>query len=250
MDIPFNWLLELLDEQMTAQAEGRGLAIVLLVAFLLGLRHATDPDHLVAVTTLVAGTAERGRRAAALLGAAWGAGHAATLLLFGLPFVVLQVQLPGALEQAAEAAIGLIIVGLAVRLLVRWRRGAFHAHEHAHDGERHAHVHAHAESEAHAHDHPVRGARQSFALGTMHGLAGSGAVTVLLLAAMPRGTAAAALLVLAAGTALSMALLSAGFGSLLGAASARRTFRTLIPALGSLALVFGAWYTAGVILSS
>ena len=105
-------------------------ATSLLAAALLGLRHASDPDHLTAVSTLVLSDAREGARRASMLGICWGLGHAVTLFLFGLPVVLFRRYLPDAVHQAAEAAIGAVIVLLAVRLLLRWQRGEFAAHTH------------------------------------------------------------------------------------------------------------------------
>jgi ABC-type nickel/cobalt efflux system permease component RcnA len=218
--------------------------VVFAIALLLGLRHAADPDHLVAVTTLVAGARSGGARAAARLGAAWGAGHALTLLVFGLPIVLAGLTLPEPLERLAEAAIGVLIVGLAVQLLRRWRRGAYHAHEHQHEGLRHAHVHGHGGALRHAHAHPPpRSPLAAFLVGCLHGMGGSAAVGLLLVGTVPsREGAAAALLVFATGTALSMAMLSGAFGLVL--ASRRIPWRpsAAIPALGSFSALFGVWY--------
>jgi ABC-type nickel/cobalt efflux system permease component RcnA len=221
------------------------LLVALGVALLLGLRHAADPDHLVAVSMLVAGARGDDIRAAAQLGALWGAGHALTLLLFGLPIVVAGLELPGALQRVAELTIGLVIVALALQLLWRWRRGAFHLHEHDHGGLRHVHVHPHATGPEHGHEHPpVRSPRASFLVGCLHGIGGSAAVGVLLIGSMESHEAAvAALAVLAGGTALSMAALSAGFGMILTVGStARRSPRRLIPALAGSSALFGAWH--------
>lgn len=238
------------DQWISQLAAGHGAAVVVLVAFALGLRHASDPDHLVAVSTLVAGTRERASRAAALLGAAWGCGHAVTLLAFGLPVIFLRAFLPQTVQDLAEALIGAIIVVLALRLLYTWRRGAFHAHLHAHGGSAHLHVHSHVEEPAHAHTHRVRSPRQAFGIGLVHGMAGSAGVAVLIVAAVPdRLTAAVALTVMAFGTMLSMALLSAGFGRAFGAAAARRAFARGVPALAAAACVFGVWYAAAALLS-
>ena len=232
-----------IDERLSELAAGHGGLVVVLIAFLLGLRHATDPDHLVAVSTLVAGTRERASRAAAVLGAAWGLGHATTMLVFGVPVLVLRAYLPGRVESAAETLIGAIIVALAVRLLVRWRRGAFHTHVHEHAGSRHAHVHSHADSPAHGHAHALRTPAQAYSIGLVHGMAGSAGVAVLIVAAVPdRLLGVVALLVLVAGCALSMTLLSAFVGRVLSLAAARRLLTAAIPALGSLACLFGAWY--------
>src|SRR4051812_6794052 len=193
---------------MTSELAGDGtLLTALALAAALGLRHSADPDHLVAVSTLIAGRRRHGARAAAALGAAWGAGHALTLLLFGLPVVLVQAHLPERVQQLAEAAIGALIVGLAVKLLLRWRRGAFHVHAHEHDGVAHTHLHAHAHAARHAHGHPpARSPLAAFLIGCLHGTGGSAAVGVLLVASVPgRGAAAAALGIFAAGTAVSMA---------------------------------------------
>ncbi len=113
-----------LDDQIAALGGGGETFIVLMgVAALLGLRHATDPDHLTAVSTLVAGESASGVRRASQLGLAWGGGHALTLFVFGLPVVLFEAYIPTSAEGLAESAIGLLIMALAIRLLIRWRRG-------------------------------------------------------------------------------------------------------------------------------
>lgn len=217
-----------LDERIAAVSDGTSIAIVLALAVLLGLRHATDPDHLAAVTTLVAGGGERAARRAGELGLVWGLGHAATLVGFGLPVIVLNDFLPHRAQQAAETAIGLVIAYLAVRLLARWRRGRlrFHAHPDAH------------------------GARTrwgAFAIGLVHGVGGSAGVGVLVLASVrSTGLAVASLVVLATFTAVSMSLLSSGFGSLLVSGPLRATYSAVVPGLGAASLAFGVWYTTAV----
>ena len=214
-----------LDERI-ATADGASIWIVLAVAVLLGLRHATDPDHLAAVTTLVASGRERAACRAGELGLAWGLGHAVTLFAFGLPIVLLNSFLPQLFQQAAETAIGVLIAYLALRLLVRWRRGElrFHAHPHAHG---------------------ARTRRAAFAIGLVHGMAGSAGVGVLVLASVPsRGLAVVSLFVLAAFTALSMSLLSSWLGSLLVSRPARAAFGGVAPVLGAASLAFGVWYAS------
>ena len=111
-----------LDERIAASADGASIGLVLAVAVVLGLRHATDPDHLAAVTTLVASGGARARSAGEL-GLAWGLGHAATLFAFGVPIILFNGVLPQRVQQATESAVGGVVVYLALRLLVRWRRG-------------------------------------------------------------------------------------------------------------------------------
>ena len=242
----------MLDDQLADLAAGHGVLVALLVAVLLGLRHATDPDHLTAVSTLLLGERSGGARRALGLGLAWGAGHATTIVAFGLPVVVLGQALPPSLQRAAEFAVGLVIIALAVRLLLRWQRGYLHAHEHEHDGVRHAHPHVHEHTperghpHAHTHTHAEslgRSPRVAFGVGLAHGIGGSAGVSVVLIGAISStAQAVAALLVFAAGTALSMALVSALFGSALATGPARRRFASLAPGLGGVALLFGAWY--------
>src|SRR5439155_995338 len=131
-----------LDGHLAHLSDGATVLVTIAVAILLGLRHATDPDHLAAVTTLIASGRERTRRLAARLGLAWGFGHATSLFAFGLPIVLFKAYLPARVQEAAETAVGALIVGLAVWLLVRWRRGAFHVHRHEHGEHEHAHAHA------------------------------------------------------------------------------------------------------------
>jgi high-affinity nickel permease len=236
-----------LDDWIAGFSDGTTLAVVTLVAIVLGLRHATDPDHLAAVTTLIAGRRERATRAAARLGLAWGAGHATSLFGFGVPIVLFKAYLPERAQQGAETGVGVLIAALAVWLLVRWRRGLFHVHLHAHE-RLHAHGHVH---DGDAHPHATARARtplQAYAIGLLHGTGGSAGVGVLLLASIhDHVLALAALAIFAVCTALSMALLSTGVGRALGSAAGRDWFDRLAPALGLLSLAFGTWYALGAL---
>ncbi len=236
-----------LDGWIASFSDSGKLALVALVAVVLGFRHATDPDHLAAVSMLIAGTRERATAAAARLGLFWGLGHATTLFAFGLPIVLFKSYLPEAVQQGAETVVGFLIAALAVWLLVRWRRGIFHVHVHAHEG-----VHAHG----HVHDgnhHPHRASRprsplQAFGIGLLHGLGGSAGVGVLLLASIhDRVLAVAALGLFALCTALSMAALSTGFGFTLSRDPIRNAFPRLAPLLGLASLAFGVWYALGAL---
>ena len=232
-----------LDDWIAQFSDGATLAVIAGVAMLLGLRHATDPDHLAAVTTLIASGKERTKTAAARLGLSWGLGHATTLFAFGLPIVLFKAYLPEPVQQGAETAVGFLIVGLAVWLLVRWRRGAFHLHAHTHAGGRHAHLHDHAK--AHRHSVRTRSPLQAYGIGLVHGMGGSAGVGVLLVAAIESTwLSVASLALLAIFTALSMTILSTGFGATLGSRPARASFGRLAPALGVASLAFALWYGA------
>jgi ABC-type nickel/cobalt efflux system permease component RcnA len=225
------------------------VGVILLISALLGLRHASDPDHLAAVTTLIASEEDHDKiRKAGFMGLLWGAGHGTTLVLIGLPLVLFNRYLPGIVQQAAETLIGAIIILLAVRLLLRWRRGLFHAHAHAHDGDNHRHVHSHARDEAHEHEHAGRTPLGAYGVGLIHGIGGSGGLTLLLLSTISdKAQATGALLLFAAGTAVSMALLSTAFGLAIAGGPVGRNFERVAPVLGVLGVAFGAWYALGAL---
>ncbi len=230
---------------------GNGL-MALAMALLLGLRHATDPDHLTAVSTLILSDERAGARRAGALGLAWGLGHATTLLAFGLPVVLFRQYLPEGLIRCAEVAIGLVIMLLALRLLLRWAQGYFHIHPHSHGGVQHSHPHVHEGRRAthaptnHSHRHADalgRSPLAAFGIGMVHGIGGSAGVGILVVgAASSQVTGVAALVLFAAATAVSMALVSSSFGYALARGPVGLRAGSLIPALALASLAFGAWY--------
>ncbi len=220
-----------IDDWIAGLSDGGSIAVVVAVAVLLGLRHATDPDHLAALTTLVASGRKRATGAAARLGAWWGAGHALTLVVFGIPILLADRFLPDVLQRGTETAVAALIVFLAVRLIVRWRHGAF-ALDVTHDG---------------GHRHPVRSPVGAFGIGLVHGMGGSAGVGVLLLAAIPSAELAlVALLVLAFFTAVSMTVVTTGFGAVLSVRPVAGSLGAAAPVLGGVSLAFGVWYAAAV----
>ena len=241
-------------DQWIAGLGGNGL-MALAVALLLGLRHATDPDHLTAVSTLILSDQRNGARRAGALGLAWGLGHASTLLAFGLPVVLFRKYLPDGLIRGAEVAIGLVIILLALRLLRRWAQGYFHIHPHSHDGVQHSHPHVHEGRQSshtpatHSHPHAQELGRSplaAFGIGMVHGIGGSAGVGILVVgAASNQVTGVAALVLFAAATAVSMALVSSSFGFALARGLVGRRANSLIPALALASLAFGVWYALG-----
>jgi high-affinity nickel permease len=237
--------VEQLDAWLEGLFAGAPLVVALLIALALGLRHASDPDHLVAVTSLVAvdGGDVRG---AARLGAWWGAGHATALLAIGIPLILFKSSMPSWIERGAETAVGVVILLLALRIVVKWIRGDFRAGRHPHHRPggslAHRHLHHHGEPE-HRHRN-VRTPPQALSIGMLHGLAGTGAVALLLIAALPgKVEAAAALAVFAPMSAVSMTLCTTAFAWLLTRRLIDPLYRTvLIPAFGIFGLLFGAWY--------
>jgi hypothetical protein len=222
-----------LDHAIAGYSDGTTTAIVVVVAIALGLRHASDPDHVAAVSTLAASGREHAARSAARLGLAWGAGHATSLFVLGVPVVLYSAYLPAPVQSWAETSVGVLIVTLALLLLTRWRRGAFRA--------------VAGGAEGRAHRHPRRRTpRQAYAIGVVHGVGGTAGVGLLLLASIHDKLLAVFALALFAGfTALSMAVLSTGWGAALGSAPVQRSFQRVAPVIGGASLLFGIWYALG-----
>jgi ABC-type nickel/cobalt efflux system permease component RcnA len=239
--------IEELDTFLTGLFDGAPLLVALGIALLLGLRHASDPDHLVAVSSLVAAD-DSDARGAARLGAWWGVGHAVALVTLGVPLIAFKAALPGWLETASEKAIGVVILGLAGRVVFKWVRGDYRAFAHAHhsgqrDGHRHRRHLRHAGGSDHVHVQ-VRSRGQAVSIGLIHGLAGTGAVVVLLITALPsRLEAALALGVFAPMSIASMAACTAAFAWVLTRPIIEPLYRgVLIPAFGLSGVAFGLWY--------
>jgi hypothetical protein len=159
--------------------------------------------------------ARQSRGRSALVGLAWGAGHASTVVALGIPVVLWTAALPEGAQRAVEALVGAVIFALGLRLLIRHRRGEAHPHPHR----------------------PPRSLREAYAVGLVHGAGGSAGVGLLIIAAIPdRGVALAGLAVFAASTALAMSAVAAGLG---------RALRALPAApVGGFVCAFGLWYLA------
>jgi len=229
--------LEHADSWLSGLLNGSPLLVALAVAAVLGLRHASDPDHLVAVTSIVA-SRDGDVRSGMWIGAWWGVGHGLVLLLLGAPLLMSRATMPAWLGDGAETAIGLVTIALALRVLIKWVRGGYRAAPHSHGDEVHRHL-----RRAGAHDHG-RTAREALGLGALHGLGGSGAVVLLLIAGMPNAVVAlGALLLYAPVTAISMAFCTGAYSWVLTRDLVQPLYRRiLIPAFAAFSLLFGLWY--------
>ncbi len=214
------------------------LFAVVGLGFLLGMRHATDPDHVVAVTTIV--SRQNSIRHAGLIGAFWGLGHTITILFVGAGIIVFNLAIPVKVGLAMELAVGLMLIllgvlslaGITQRITDRFTPAhshseVIHSHSHQHGTEHHEHVHAHS-PEVHMHlAEPPKGPLQRtlekiglyqmlrpLAVGIVHGLAGSAAVALLVLATIrdPRW-AVTYLLVFGVGTIAGMVLITMVIGA-------------------------------------
>jgi ABC-type nickel/cobalt efflux system permease component RcnA len=164
------------------------IVAVLAIGGLLGFRHAFEPDHLAAVSTLATRPSAR-LWSAARLGLAWGLGHTVTVGAVALLIIALGIRLPDRFWPAAELLVAALLVLLGTLVIWRYVRGRWHMHVHTHPAAGpHFHLHSHGTDAAHGHAHAVVDARRSLGFGIAHGLAGSGAIAALLVAVTPDAT--------------------------------------------------------------
>lgn len=219
------------------------MSSILLLGFVMGMRHALDADHLAAVAALA--TKGSGMRASVVRGAAWGLGHTLTLLLVGGAFLLFGTALPAGAAHALEAAVGLMLVVLGADVFRRLRQRRIHLHVHRHAGGLwHLHAHGHEREELHdpqRHDHPHGPAipRRALLVGLVHGLAGSAALLLAVLSSVASPMLGLAYIALfGIGSILGMVALSAAIAvPLRASAGASAGMHTRIQALIGLATV-------------
>jgi len=152
------------------------IAFLLGLGFLLGLEHAFEPDHVIAVTSLV--SKHKNLKKTTFLGAIWGLGHTATLFIAGVIILYLKITIPEKLALSFEFIVGIVIVLLGIYIIKDLMVNKTHIHSHNHDGIPHVHFHSHREKIEHDHYH------KSFAVGLVHGMAGSASLMLLVVSTM------------------------------------------------------------------
>ncbi len=238
-----------------------GIFAVLGLGLVFGLKHAAEVDHVVAVSAIV--SEHRNILRSAFIGGLWGAGHAASLVIVGVLVLVFRVAIPLPLANWLEFGVALMIIGLGFVAMMRVlrRRGDVHLHRHDHDGQSHVHIHFHEGATQHAslavsrqttdstaasHSHAI--ARLGFKplfVGAMHGLAGSAALTLLVLTQIQSvWLGLLYLAVFGIGSTLGMLLMSGLIGLPFALSGQRLTKLNygLQTAAGGLSIAFGLWY--------
>lgn len=152
---------------------------LMTLGLLLGMEHALDADHVVAISTIV--SESRSLFRSLLIGVLWGIGHTATLLVVGLLVLYLRIPVPFWVAFSAELVVGLILILLGLQILWKHNKRRIHAHSHRHGDALHIHFHAHETTAAHTHEHGGPHGRKSLLVGAVHGLAGSAALMLLVL---------------------------------------------------------------------
>lgn len=167
MTDPFSWL------------SAGSTAAVLSFGFLIGLKHATEADHLAAVSTIV--TQQKGILRSAGIGAVWGLGHTVSLFAAGILVLLLDFSISPAVEKTLEFAVGVMLAILGLNVLRKLLRGGeLHIHEHSHGGHSHLHLHSHPHQHDAGHS-PSRFSPKALIVGMVHGLAGSAALMLMVI---------------------------------------------------------------------
>ena len=245
---------------------------ILALGFFLGMRHATDPDHVIAVTTIV--TRERQVSRSAWIGAFWGIGHTLTIFVVGAAIILFDLVIPPRLGLSMELAVGLMLILLGIVNVrsffssVPSAAGAVRAHSHPHSHGDYVHTHPHSHApEQHPHadsqtpvaklDRALQGLRayrpiRPLLIGIVHGLAGSAAVALLVLATIGNARwAIAYLLVFGVGTIAGMMLITMTIASSFHFARGGQNFsRRLALASGLLSLGLGLVVAYQICVSS
>ncbi|HXG21561.1 MAG TPA: urease accessory protein UreH [Methylomirabilota bacterium] len=214
----------------------------LTLGLLLGLKHAFDSDHLIAVSTIVSRVRSPWR--SLWIGLFWGVGHTATLLAVGVLVLGMKTRISEPVSLSLECVVGIVLVGLGLATLYDCRRKRLHAHVHTHDGAVHSHFHIHADTAAHQHLHPLRVGYKPLLIGMVHGLAGSAALMLLVLTTIP--SPALGLLyigIFGLGSVIGMGTVSLFLGVFFSLATDRLQHfdQGLRMAVGALSTAFGAW---------
>ena len=226
-----------------------GLMAALGLGILLGLRHSLDPDHVVAVSTIV--SEYRNPMRSFWVGVSWGLGHTTTLLLFGVIIIALRLTIPDRLALLLEFFVGVMLVTLGVQVIYKFRRKAVHHHVHAHEESTHHHFHAHGQKPGLPQEHhDVAGfgkpflRKKSYIVGTVHGLAGTAALTLLVLASIKSPLAGIVYIVLfGAGSVLSMGIMTIfiSFPFVFSAKRLPSLNRLIQLGVGTLSIAFGGF---------
>lgn len=219
-----------------------GLLSILGLGLVLGFKHAIEPDHVIAVSTIASQSKKLLR--SSLAGVFWGIGHTATLFIIGIILILMKGEIPEKYAMSLEFLVGIMLVYLGITTILSFKN--IHLHKNEHDGEIHKQLHSHDHNGIHGHQHQFQRVSylKSMFIGLVHGLAGSGAMVVLTMSTVNSAWEGAIyILIFGVGTVIGMLF----FTTLIGipfvfSAEKFSLNKTLTQLTGVISTVFGIYY--------
>ena len=213
---------------------------ILALGFILGIKHAIEPDHVIAVSTIASKSKKLWH--SSLAGVFWGIGHTLTLFIVGIIVILMKGEIPEKWAMSLEFLVGMMLVYLGVKTIISFKN----IHVHQHEGDVHKHVHSHENSGEHDHKHPHKNASylKSMLIGLVHGLAGSGAMVLLTMSTVKSvGEAAIYIFIFGTGTVIGMLFFTTIIGIPFVLSKKRSNISgTLGMTTGSISTIFGLYY--------
>ncbi|QCJ45436.1 urease accessory protein UreH (plasmid) [Bacillus sp. S3] len=220
------------------------LLSVLALGLILGIKHAIEPDHVIAVSTIASQSKKLWQ--ASLAGVFWGIGHTATLFVVGIIVILMKGEIPEKWAMSLEFLVGIMLVALGIKTIISFTNIHIHSHKHDGDVEEHKHVHSHINSGEHDHQHQHRKVTYlgSMMIGLVHGLAGSGAMILLTLSTVKNALEAAVyILIFGLGTVIGMLFFTTIIGIPFVLSKKRTSIsRSLGLFTGVISTIFGVYY--------
>ncbi|MCH6266404.1 sulfite exporter TauE/SafE family protein [Neobacillus citreus] len=219
-----------------------GFLSILALGFVLGIKHAIEPDHVIAVSTIASQSKKLLR--SSLAGVFWGIGHTATLFIIGIIIILMKGEIPEKWAMSLEFLVGIMLVYLGVSTVLSFK--SIHIHQHEHHGEEHKHVHSHTHMGKHGHKHKHQNVSylKSMVIGLIHGLAGSGAMVLLTMSTVHSvWEAALYILIFGVGTIIGMLFFTTIIGIPFVFSSKKVGLnKSLTQITGLISIVFGIFY--------
>ncbi|GBF10568.1 sulfite exporter TauE/SafE family protein [Tepidibacillus sp. HK-1] len=219
-----------------------GFLEVLMIGFVLGMKHAIEPDHIIAVSTIASQSKSLWR--SSLAGVFWGIGHTATIFIVGISFIWIKGEIPVTWAMSLEFLVGIMLVVLGVSTILTFKKNKIHVHHHEHNGIAHIHFHDRHDSHVHPKDEKKLSYLKSLMIGFIHGLAGSAAMIILTMSTVHNPIEGAIyIIVFGVGTTISML----SFTTLIGipfvlSAKHIQMNQSLTIFAGALSMIFGFYY--------
>lgn len=214
----------------------------LMIGFILGIKHAIEPDHVIAVSTIVSKTKKLWT--SSIAGIFWGIGHTLTLFVVGMVFIFMKKEIPVEWALSLEFAVGIMLVYLGLSSVIFAEKKNIHCHYHEHDGQKHKHFHSHGQIKGHKHAHKKISYLKSVFIGLVHGLSGSAAMILLTMTTVKNPLEAGIYIVIfGIGTVIGMLLCTFIIGIPFAISSNNKRMNiVLTKTTGIISCIFGVYY--------